>query len=275
MDATVAVSEAGVNQLMQKLLSTLSASDSGSSSWGPFTVGYSASVALSGGSVSLIDPDTVHLDSVNVSGSVGVFFDFDLGALVGIDNICIPPFQICVDIPFLGEVCTPQVCISLPHIHVPITLPFSVNVSGDFHITVTSTATEWQVGIEVVTSSIFVDLTPMASAITNAIQSAVDSALSGLPGIVQSVIDWILGIVLGALNGVLTAILAVISAFVKGVILLVSLFQPGIAVPLISFPKVQQVLPPGGPADPAVDLTVTALGAAIQSKELVATADVA
>lgn len=275
MDATIAVSESGANKLMEDpiALATKSASDSGT--WGPFTVGYSASVALSGGpgvSVSLIDPDLLSLHNVNVSGSVGVFFSFDLGAIL--PTVCIPPVQVCVDIPFVGTVCTPQVCLTWPKLTVPITLPFALTVSADFHVGVKDGGPKWQIVANIVTASVFVDLTPMAGAIVSAIQAEVNATLGAIPGIgglLASLVD----LVVAALGALLTPILLAISLFVKGVILLVSLFDPTIPVVLARIPKQHKVLPAAGPSDPEVDLTITSLNTSVHDHELIATADFA
>ena len=118
MDATIAVSEPGVNVVLQKAIALAHAASSDTATWGPFQVGYSASVALSGGVAVLENAPANKLDlnNVNVAGSVSAFFTFDLGLIL--PTICIPPFQVCVDIPFIGNVCTPQFCIPWPSVHV-------------------------------------------------------------------------------------------------------------------------------------------------------------
>jgi hypothetical protein len=275
MDATIAVSESGANQLMQKLLAGESISKSDSASWGPFTVGYNVTVGLSGGTIELIDAplNIVRVHNLDISGNVGVFITFDLGKIL--PKICIPPFQVCVDIPFIGEVCTPQVCIPWPPpITIPINFPFSVNVSADFGISVRDTGTSWEVDLLVFPFSLFIDLSPMVSVILNAIETAVDGVLNTIP-LIGGLIAGLVNTVIGALSGVLSSILSTISSFVHDVILLLDLFSPTIPVPLLTFAKTQVILPAGGPPDPAVDITIAALGAIINDHELVATADFA
>jgi hypothetical protein len=274
MDATVAVSESGANQLMQKLLAGESISKSDSASWGPFSVGYSVNVALSGGTIELIDApaNIVRVHNLNISGNVFVFFTFDLGAIL--PTICIPPFQVCIDIPFIGEVCTPQVCITWPIVTIPINLPFSVNVSADFGISVQSAGANWEVDLLVFPFSLFIDLSPMAGVIINAIESQVDAVLNTIP-LIGPLISWLVNMVIGALSGVLSTILSAISSFIHDVILLLDLFSPTIPVPILTFAKTQAMLPAGGPSDPEVDITIAALGATIADHELVATADFA
>jgi hypothetical protein len=274
MDATVAVSESGANQLMQKLLAGESISKSDSASWGPFSVGYSVNVALSGGTIELIDApaNIVRVHNLNISGNAGVYFSFNLGAIL--PTICIPPFKVCIDIPFVGEVCTPQVCITWPSITIPINLPFSVNVSADFGISVQSAGANWEVDLLVYPFSLFIDLSPMASVIINAIESQVDAVLNTIP-LIGPLISSLVNMVIGALSGVLSTILNAISSFIHDVILLLDLFSPTIPVPILTFAKTQAMLPAGGPSDPEVDVTIAALGATIADHELVATANFA
>jgi hypothetical protein len=274
MDATVAVSESGANQLLQKLLATESISKTDSASWGPFTVGYSVNVALSGGTIELIDApaNIVRVHNLNISGNVGAFFSFDLGAIL--PTICIPPFQVCIDIPVIGKVCTPQVCIPWPSVTVPINLPFSVDVSADFGISVNSVGSNWEVDLLVYPFSLFIDLSPMVGVILNAVENQVDSVLNTIP-LIGPLISWLVNMVIGALSSVLSAILNAISSFIHDVILLLDLFSPTIPVPLLTFAKTQAMLAAGGPSDPEVDITIAALGATIADHELVATADFA
>lgn len=276
MDATIAVSENGANTLMQKLIALASISKSDSASWGPFTVGYNVNVALSGGTVELVNAplNIVRLHNINVSGNVGAYFSFDLGNIL--PTICIPPFQVCVDIPFIGEVCTPQFCITWPSLTVPINLPFSVNVSADFGVSVRSIGPNWEVDLLVYPFSLFIDLSPMASVILNAIENAVSNALSVIPGIGSLIAD-LINAVLSTLNGLISAILSAISSFIHDVILLLDLFSPTIPVPLLTFSKAQAILPAGFPMppDPEVDLTIATLGADIEDHEMVVTADFA
>lgn len=53
MDATVAVSETGVNVVLQKALVLAKGVKSDANTWGPFQVSYAVSIALSGGSATL------------------------------------------------------------------------------------------------------------------------------------------------------------------------------------------------------------------------------
>src|SRR5437016_3460406 len=99
MDATVAVSEGGVNQLVQDLLASAHFSKSDSATWDPFTVAYSVNASVSGGTVELIDTPVqlIRVYDFNVSVSVSVSLSFDLNNIL--PQICIPPVQICIPTP--------------------------------------------------------------------------------------------------------------------------------------------------------------------------------
>jgi len=147
-------------------------------------------------------------------------------------------------------------------------------VSADFHVLVHDGGPKWQIAVQLVTASISIDLTPLESVIVSAIQAEVNATLGAIPligGLLASLVD----LVVAALGTVLIPILLAIGLFVKGVVLLVSLFDPTIPVPLARIPKQQKILPAAGPADPEVDLTITALNALVHDHELVATADFA
>src|SRR5579864_1110637 len=143
MDATIAISEPGVNVVLQKAIALAHGSKADSATWGPFQVGYSAAVALSGGVATLENAPANKLDltGLNVAGSVSAHFTFDLGLIL--PTICIPPFQVCIDIPFIGTVCTPQVCISWPSVTVGITLPFAFGLDVSFGFRVDDLGSQW------------------------------------------------------------------------------------------------------------------------------------
>jgi len=278
MDATLAVSESGANHLMQDLIGLASIARSGSGTWGPFSVGYDVNIHLAGGTVELIDAPSnrVRVHNVNVLGTVATHFTFDLGAIL--PTICIPPFQICVDIPFIGTVCTPQICIPWPPpLTVSVTLPIALTITSlDFGILVQSNPTTWVVGILLFPFSLAIDLSPEAGAIISAISAEVHSILSGIP-LIGDLIAGLVDIVLNALTPLLGAILSAISGFINTVLMLLDLFSLTVPVPLLTFNKIQPALPANfpQPGDLEVDITLAALNANILDHELVATADIA
>jgi hypothetical protein len=274
MDATVAVSEAGVNQLVQDLLSSANASKSGSATFGPFTAGYSVSASVSGGTVELVDSpvQVIRIHDLNVSASVSVNVGFDLGNIL--PTICIPPFQVCVDIPFVGEVCTPQFCVPWPSVNVSLTIPLSLDISADFGLQVEDGGTTWDVDLLIFPFSLVIDPSPIADAILNAVKAEVDSVLNGIPLIGPLIAD-LVDTVIGALESVIDLIAGAIDALIHEVILLLDIFSPTIPITLVSFNKIEEILPAGGPGDGAVDINLTSLTARIDQHELVAEASIA
>jgi hypothetical protein len=273
-DATIAISEGGTNKLLQDALSLAHASDSDSGTWGPFTVGYSVSVDVSGGTVELVDTpvEVIRLHDVNIAGSVGVNLDFNLGNIL--PHICIPPVRLCVHIPFLGRVCTPQFCVPWPHVNIAPTLPFALKFSADFNVKVKDGGSKWNVVLEVFPFSIVIDPSPMADLFIDAIKQAVHDALDPIPLIGDLIADLIVTVI-GALQSVLDAIFQAIDALIHEVVLLLDVFSPTIPFTLISFNKVQVFLPAGGAGDGEVDVKLAKLAARISSHELISEAVIA
>lgn len=268
MDATVAVSESGVNQLVQDLLASAHFSKSDSASWGPFTVGYSVNASVSGGTVELIDTPVqlIRVHDFNVSVSVSVSLSFDLNNIL--PQICIPPVQICIPTPF-GEICTPQFCISWPSVTVPLTIPLSLNISADFGIQVRDGGSTWDMVLLIFPFSLVIDPTPTINAILDAVKNAVDGVLNGIPLIGPLIAD-LVNLIIGALQSVISLIAGAIDALIHEVILLIDIFSPTVPVKLLSFNKVEVIIPASGPGDPDVDLTLVSLTAQIAQQELVA-----
>jgi hypothetical protein len=273
-DATVAISEVGTNKLLQDALSLAHVSKSSSGTWGPFTVAYSVSLGASGGTIELVDTpiQVIRLHDVLVSGSVGVSFDFNLGNIL--PQICIPPVRVCVNIPFIGRVCTPQFCVPWPHVHTSVTLPFAVKFSADFNVTVEDGGSTWDIVLHVFPLSIVLDLSPMFDVLINAIKQAVHDVLDPIP-LIGSLIADLIDTVIGVLQGLLDAIFQAIDALIHEVILLLDVFSPTIPFKLISFNKVQVFLPAGGPGDGEVDVKLTNLAAHIAAHELISEAVIA
>jgi hypothetical protein len=273
MDATVAVSEGGVNKLVQELLASAVYSKSASGSWGPFTVGYSVYAAVSGGTVELVDApiEIVRLHDFLISASVGVAFKFDLGNIL--PEICIPPVKVCVWTPW-GTVCTPQYCVPWPSVTVPLTIPLAAKVSADFGIEVRDGGSTWNVVLLVYPFSFVLDFSPMVDVILDAIKAEVHAKLDPIP-IIGSIIADLINTVIGALQSVLNAIFAAIDALIHEVVLLIDIFSPTIPVTLLSFNKVEVMIPASGPGDPDVDVILASLAAHISQHELVATTDFA
>ena len=75
-------------------------------SFGPFTFTASASASFSGGTVVLTPPDIIQINNCNLNYSLNLTLTVDLNDIL--PSFCIP--QICIPIPFFGDLCTPKIC---------------------------------------------------------------------------------------------------------------------------------------------------------------------
>lgn len=271
MDATIALSEPGVNVVLHKAIALAHLSKSDSATWGPFQVGYSASVALSGGMATLENAPANKLDisNLNVAGSVSASFTFDLNLIL--PRICIPPFRVCVKIPFFGRVCTPQFCITWPRRTVSITIPFAFGLDASFGFRVDDLGSKWAIVLLVDPFSPRFDLTPMGPVIIAAIQNSVSNFFDTIPGI-GSLIAGLINTVIGALSGILSPILGAFSALINLILSLLDLLNVNIPFRLLTFDKTQTFIPANTPllGDAPVNMTLALLQAEVLDRELVA-----
>jgi hypothetical protein len=272
MDTTLAVSESGVNVALHKALLALPpASKSANQTWGPFFASYSASVAVAGGLATLENAPANKLDlkNVNVSGAVSATIGFDLGLIL--PHICIPPFQECVDLGFLGTLCTPQFCIPWPHASISPGLPFNFNLDLSFGFRVDDLSSQWGIVLLVDPFSPRFDLSPTASILINQMMAEVNSKLSAFP-ILGSLIAELLGTVMDAFTPFVSVLLDAFSALINSVLSLLDLLNVSIPFTLFKFDKLQTFIPANVPlgGDQPVKLTVSALTANVLDKELVA-----
>lgn len=252
-----AIDEATANTVFHEAETALGTTGtSGSSSFGPFSASYSASASFSGGTLTLMAPGTVSVDDLMINYSLGLTLSLDLSFL----DFCLP--RVCIPTPW-GDICTPKICISFPTISVPLSFSSSALVSADFGIQVALDAGDWVVSI-VVQQVRKVDIGTAATALVVAIGSAVSLALLAVPFI---------GPLLSLAAGIITAAFGVAS--VAGLLGdIVNLFAAGMTFEVVREPQVV-VLPAGGPFDPPVPFTITALSADVEStdeNELVVTA---
>lgn len=257
-DLTAAVDETAANVLLhhgEAALGTRTAG--GSSSFGPFGAAYSASGMLSGGMVRLVAPGTVAVDDITVGYSLALTLSLDLSFL----DFCLP--RICIPTPF-GDICTPKICLHFPTVSVPVSFSGSAVVSADFGLSAALASGDWVVSI-VIQQVRKIDIGTAATALVAAIVAAVGAALAAVPFI---------GPLLALAAGIIAAAFGVASiAGLLGAV--VNLFLAGLTIEVARHSQVI-TLPAGGPNDPAVPFTVTALAAAVQAtdeNELVLTAD--
>jgi hypothetical protein len=271
MDATLAVSEGGINVVLHKAIALAHTSSHDTETWGPFFASYTASVALAGGTATLENAPANRLDlaGVNVSGAITGSIGFDLGQIL--PHICIPPVRVCVHIPFIGRVCTPQFCITWPHADVTLTLPFAFNLDVSFGFRVDDLGSQWGIVLLIDPFSPRFDLTPMGPVIIAAIQAEVASKLSGIPFIGPLIAD-LINTVIGTFTPIVSLVVGAFGALINAVLSLLDLLNVSIPYTLLKFDKLQTFIPANVPlgGDSPVNLTLAVLTANVLDRELVA-----
>ena len=134
--------------------------------------------------------------------------------------------------------CTPKICLSWPTVSIPVSFSDSLTITGDFTVVAALLGANWQVNV-------VINGVPL-------LQFGAGTALL------------LAAIGIAGLTGLLGAI--------------ITPFISGLSFTVYSQPKLFPVLPNAGVNDPEVDVTITALAAAVQAtdkNELVLTASVA
>lgn len=233
-------------------------SKSGGGSFGPFVSNYSANVSFSGGAVDLIPPNVIQLSNCNVNYSLNLSFGLDLNDFL--PNFCLP--QVCI----FGW-CTPKICVSWPTVTIPISFGDSLTITGDFTVAAMLSGPNWLVNVTIQGVPLL-QFGAGTAALLLAIGAAVTAAVGWVPFI---------GPFLALLADAVIAAIGI--AGVTGLLGdIITPFISGLTFTVYSQPKLFPVLPASGPNDPEVDVTITALGAAVQAtdkNELVLTASIA
>jgi hypothetical protein len=259
-DIVAAIDETAANTILHDAEAALVLPPAtGNGSFGPLEASWSASVAFSGGTVSLAAPDTVSIDNLTVDYSLSLSVGIDLSFL----DFCLP--QICLSTPF-GDFCTPTICFDFPTISVTVPFSSSLTISADFGLDVHLTSGVWFVDV-VIQDVPELQLGAAATALVTAIGLAISAALLAIPFI---------GLILAAATAAITAAFGIADALgLLGEI--VSPFVSGLTFNIYQQPQLFQVLPAGGPDDPAVDVTLTSVAADVQvtdKAELVLSVDI-
>lgn len=233
-------------------------SQSGSASLGPFSASYSASVSFSGGSVNLTPPNIIELANCNINYSLNASFSIDLNDFL--PQLCLP--SIC----FLWW-CTPTICLSWPTITVPFSFADTATMTADFHLNPHLSGPTWFIDV-VINGVPSLSFGGGTAALLLAIEVAITPILLAVPFI---------GLLLAALVDTLLSVIAItgVTGFLGDIL---TPFVSGLTFTVYKQPKLFPVIPAGGPLDPEVDVTITALGAAVQASdknELVITASIA
>lgn len=261
-DITVAADETAATRLVARGQSMLGTqSTSGSGSFGPFTASYSESASISGGTVDLIAPDIIRIANCALNYSLGFTFSIDLNQIL--PSFCLP--QVCVNIPFIGRVCTPRICISWPTISVPVSHSGTILFTSDFTLNFRLSGSDWIVEI-IIVGVPSLQLGPVAVAILAAIGLALAAALLVVPFI---------GLFLAAAVLTITGLIGIagLTGFLGPIL---TPFVSGLTFEIYRQPRLFVVIP-AAPPDAAVDIVIDSLKASVVSSdedELVLEADI-
>jgi hypothetical protein len=262
-DITVAADQTAATTLLHDAESTLIIPPaSGGGNLGPFGATWSASASFSGGDVGLIAPNIIRIGNCNFNYSLGLSFSIDLNSIL--PHFCLP--QVCIPIPFDGEICTPQICINWPTITIPITYSDTIVFTADFALNVHLSGGLWFVDVVIVDVPAL-DLSAAAVAILAAIATVATAILTPIPFIgpfLALAVDAILATIgIAGITGLLGSILTP--------------FISGLTFTVYKQPQLFQVLPASSAIDPAVDVNLDVITAAVvasDKNELVLTASI-
>jgi hypothetical protein len=262
-DLTLAADQAAATKLLhdaETLFGTRSTGPGGGS-LGPFSATWSASASFSGGAIDLIAPNIIQITNCNLNYTLNFSLTIDLNNIL--PNFCIP--QICIPTPF-GDICTPQICLSWPTVTIPISFSDTITFSADFTLNAHLSGSTWLVDV-VIVGIPNLDLSPAAVAILAAIGAAATPILLAIPFIgpfLALAVDTILAAI--GVAGLLGLLGPLLTPFVSG-----------LTFNIYKQPKVFPVLPNSPPIDPAVNINLDLIQAAVQStdkNELVLTANI-
>jgi hypothetical protein len=250
-DVTAALDETGATTLVNNAESALGTlSDSGSGALGPFTGSWSASASFSGGTVDLIAPNTIRLTNCTLNYSVGFSFSFDLSTII--PDFCLP--SVCIPTPW-GSICTPTICVNWPTVTIPVSYADSLMFTADLTLATTLSGGVWKIDI-VIVGVPSLTISAAAAAIVTAIGAAAALALAPIP-----FIGPLLAIAVAAIAA------AIGIAGVTGLLgPILSGFVAGRRFTIYEQPQLFEVVP-AAPGDPAVNVTLDAITAAVQSTD--------
>ena len=176
-DITLAVDQSAATTLLHDAEAALGTqSTSGGGPLGPFSASWNASASFSDGVIDLLPPNIIQITNCNFNYSVGFSISVDLNSIL--PSFCLP--QVCIPIPFDGQICTPQICISWPTITIPVSYSDTIQFSADFSLVAHLAGSTWLVDV-VIDGIPSLDLSPAAVAILAAIELAVTPILLAIP----------------------------------------------------------------------------------------------
>jgi hypothetical protein len=263
-DITVAADEVAATELVHDAETALGIlSDAGSGGLGPFTASWNVSIFFSDGSVDLISPDVIRIADCEMHYNLDFDFPIDLNDFL--PAFCLP--RVCIPNPFDGgELCTPEICIDWPTIGpVPINYSDVLTFTADFGLDVHLDGADWLVDIVIVDIP-SLEIGAAAAAILASIGVAVGPFLLAVPFI---------GPFLALASAAILAAIGI--AGVTGLLgPILTPFVSGLTFTVYEQPQLFEVLPAALPLDPAVNINLDAITAAVVASdedELVLTVD--
>jgi len=249
-DILLAIDETAATTLLNGAENALGVQSTGpgGGTLGPFTASWSASASFSGGTVTLTPPNMIQFTNCNLNYMLNFTLNVDLNNIL--PSFCLP--QVCIPIPFFGEVCTPQICISWPTISIPVGYSDTITFTADFTLDAHLSGSTWLVDV-IIVSFPSIDLSPAAVAILAAIAAAATPILLAIPFIgpfLAAAVDGIIAAIgIAGLTGLLGPLLTP--------------FVSGLTFNIYKQPKIFQILPNSPPIDPAVSISLDLIQAAV------------
>lgn len=115
---TVAVSEAVCAKTLEVVVDNFAFEAAGAGAFGAFTAGYDAKLLLEGGSLKLRDDGTIRFDELDARWE-----RLDVTLAIVIREMCLGGG--CIDVPVLGPICLPRVCVLSDNPVAAVTLPLA------------------------------------------------------------------------------------------------------------------------------------------------------
>ena len=229
---------------------------------GPFTATWSASASFSDGTIDLLPPNIIQITDRHLNYTLNFSLSVDLNSIL--PNFCLP--QICIPIPFDGNLCTPKICLSWPTITIPVSFSDTLKFTADFTLNAHLSGTTWLVDV-VIVGIPALDLSLAAAAILAAIAAGLTPILLAIPFIgpfLAIAVDAILAAIgIAGITGLLGPLLTP--------------FVSGLTFNIYHHDKVFEVLPNASPIDPAVNINLDLIAASVvasDKNELVVTANI-
>ncbi len=284
-DLTAAVSADAFTKIFGAFMKGFRFNESGSGSYGPFSVSYDVAAHLEAGSIKLLNTGGIELRDLVIKWDT-----LSLTFGVTLPNVCTPGFCL-VPNPFDGcAVYISPKCVW----STPPTISFTIDLGGllDSKVTVTGNpkvfygvgsgvTNRWQIAVEPVLP-ILIDIIDLADAASSLFQTlitnAIDSLISGLPQWAQDLINAILG----SIDDIITTVLGIpddIVEWLMDVISNLGIYQDladalaqYISITIFEVDDPFLVLPPQGALIPVM-LPIDYLGISVNSNEMVVQGD--